>query len=445
MNAFFNKIVSLEKTVWGFLMVFLLLALVLWFSYLNQHSFDSLVNRAPIKVGVLHSLSGTMAKNEKAVANATLLAIEQINATGGLLGRLIDAQIADGQSNDAVFAQKAKQLINEEKVSTLFACWTSACRKTLKPIVEASNTLLFYSVQYEGIETSKNIIYTGATPNQQITISLHWLIENLGKKIYLVGSDYIFPHVANTIIKDYIDALNAEVVGEIYLPLGSSDVAEAVEQITRLKPDIILNTINGDTNLAFFKALYAMKDNRQISTVSYSMTSDDLEEVFRSTGLNTAPEHYLSWSYFQGLDTPENRDFVQAYHQRFGSKLTISAPMEAAYVSVMLWADAIKKSGSFKTDDIRSEIINKNWLAPEGLVYVDPKNQHLWKKSRLGKLDKEGKMSIVWESKHLIEPIVYLPIRTKKQWLDLQQSYYKAWGDNWANLSGSDEFQSDLK
>jgi len=261
MNSFLSNKIYSEKTVKLLMLISLMAIFIFWLTIVNQSPSYPLANNTPIKVGVLHSLSGTIPSNELAVSNATLLAIEQINAAGGLLGRTIEASIVDGQSSDAVFEQEARRLIREENVSALFACWTSACRKTLKPIVETYNTLMFYPLHYEGIEASKNIIYTGSTPNQQITASLHWLIKNLGKKIYLIGSDSIFPRIANAIIRDYVNALNAEIVGETYLPLGSSDVVDALDQINRLKPDIILNTINGDSNFAFFEALYALENN----------------------------------------------------------------------------------------------------------------------------------------------------------------------------------------
>src|SRR5262249_17250382 len=211
--------------------------------------------REPIRIGVLHSLTGTMAFSERPVIEATLLAIEDLNAQGGLLGRRLEAITADGQSEPATFASEAERLITQDKVAALFGCWTSASRKYIRPVVERHNQLLFYPVQYEGLELSPNIVYAGASPNQQIIPAVKWLFDNLGKRFFLVGSDYVFPRTANAIIKDQVGALQGEIVGEEYILLGSRDVEGVVEKIARVRPSVILNTINGDSNVAFFQAL----------------------------------------------------------------------------------------------------------------------------------------------------------------------------------------------
>jgi urea transport system substrate-binding protein len=235
------------------------------------------MSKTPIKVGILHSLTGTMAISEKSVVEATLMAIEEINQRGGVLGRKIKPIVVDGRSDWPTFAKEAERLITQGKVSVVFGCWTSASRKTVKPIFEKHNHLLFYPVQYEGIEQSPNIIYTGAAPNQQIIPAVNWSIENLGKRFFLIGSDYVFPRMANTIIKDYITALGGYVLGEEYILLGSSDVNKIVQKITQARPDVILNTINGDSNVAFFRELRKAgikPDN--IPTMSFSISEAEL-------------------------------------------------------------------------------------------------------------------------------------------------------------------------
>ena len=197
----------------------------------------------PIKVGILHSFTGTMAISEKSVADATLMAIEEINQQEGLLGRKIEPIITDGRSDWPTFAREADRLITEKKVSVIFGCWTSACRKSVKPVVEKYNHLLFYPVQYEGLEQSPNIVYNGAAPNQQIIPAIKWCFDNLGKRFFLVGSDYVFPRTANAIMKDVIAALRGEVLGEEYIPLGSKDVKEIVRKIVRAKPDLAIALI----------------------------------------------------------------------------------------------------------------------------------------------------------------------------------------------------------
>jgi urea transport system substrate-binding protein len=227
----------------------------------------------PIKVGVLHSLGGTMAASETVVVDATVFAIDEINRNGGLLGRPVKVVVGDGQSDPAIFAKEAERLIGEEQVSTVFGCWTSASRKTVKPIFEKHDHLLIYPVQYEGLETSPCIIYMGSAPNQQIIPAVRWAATNLKKKkVFLVGSDYVFPRTANEVIKDQLKLFGAQVVGEKYLPLGSQKVDPVVEAIRQSKPDMIMNTINGDTNTAFFHALRAagIRPN-DIPTLSFSV------------------------------------------------------------------------------------------------------------------------------------------------------------------------------
>src|SRR5262249_42423298 len=210
----------------------------------------------PIKVGVLHSLTGTMRISEQPVADATLLAIDEINQQGGVLGRKVEWVSRDGKSDDRVFAEMAAELIEQEKVVTIFGCWTSASRKAVKPVVEKHDHLLVYPLQYEGVEQSPHIIYTGAAPNQQILPAIKWCCSTLGKKkLFLVGSDYVFPRAASAIIHDQVKSLGGEIIGEEYLTLGNTDVDAVIKKVAAAKPDLILNLINGDTNVAFIPEL----------------------------------------------------------------------------------------------------------------------------------------------------------------------------------------------
>ncbi|MFP6709146.1 MAG: transporter substrate-binding protein, partial [Alphaproteobacteria bacterium] len=234
----------------------------------------------PIKIGLLHSMTGTMAISETALVDAALMAIDEINAAGGLLGRQIQPIIADGASDPLIFAREAERLIKEEKVSTIFGCWTSACRRTIRPVIEANNHLLFYPVQYEGVEQSPNIVYLGAAPNQQIVPAVEWALRTDRKRLFLVGSDYVFPRVANAIIHDYVEKWRGEIVGERYLLLGSHYVDDIVAEIVARRPDAILNTLNGDSNLAFFRALRAAGiKSEEIPTISFSISENELASI----------------------------------------------------------------------------------------------------------------------------------------------------------------------
>ena len=238
----------------------------------------------PIRIGVLHSLSGTMAASEHPLVDAVRLAVEEINAASGLLGRPVEMVIADGQSDARIFAAEAERLIATEHVSALFACWTSACRKAVKPVVERHRHLLFYPLQYEGLEHSAHIHYTGAAPNQQIIPGTRWALDTLGKRVYLLGSDYVFPRTAHLIVRDLVRAGHGSVVAERYRPLGDADFSAIVAELRALRPDVVLNTINGDSNGHFFRALHAAGLD-DIPVVSFSVAEDGLAAI--------GPENWL--------------------------------------------------------------------------------------------------------------------------------------------------------
>ncbi|MDQ6966713.1 MAG: urea ABC transporter substrate-binding protein, partial [Mariprofundaceae bacterium] len=274
-------------------------------------------DETPIKIGILHSLTGTMAISEQPVVDATLLAIEEINTEGGLLGRQLVPVISDGQSKPSVFAGEAERLIKDEGVAVIFGCWTSASRKMVKPIVEQYENLLFYPVQYEGMELSPHIVYTGEVPSQQIIPAISWVSTHLGKRLYLIGSDYIFPRTANWLIHKQAALLGMQIVGENHLPLGTTDFSQIVAEIARLKPDAVINTVNGDSNLAFFKAMFEAGLKAETTpVVSFSIGENELIGMPVEHVLG----HYAAASYFQSIDTDENRAFIRAFKARFGQQ-----------------------------------------------------------------------------------------------------------------------------
>ena len=299
----------------------------------------------PIPVGVLHSLSGTMATSEMAVVDATLFAISEINQTGGLQGREIKPIVVDGRSDPEVFAREAARLIIEQKVCTVFGGWTSASRKTMKPVFEEHDHLLMYPVQYEGLETSPNILYLGAAPNQQILPAVHWALTVLKKqKFFFVGSDYVFPRAAQAIIQDYLQLHGGEIVGTEFLHTGSSAVQPIVEKIKATRPEIILNCINGDTNLAFFRDLReAGITPADIPTMSFSIGESEL----RNFDLATMAGDYAAWTYFQSIDSPANREFSNKFLSQYPQRV-ITDPMECAYVGVHLWSQAMLEAQSIE-------------------------------------------------------------------------------------------------
>jgi urea transport system substrate-binding protein len=385
----------------------------------------------PLKVGILHSRTGTMAISEKPVIDATLFAIEELNAKGGVLGRQVEAVVEDGASDWPTFAQKAEKLITQDRVCTLFGCWTSASRKTVKPVIEKHNHLLFYPVQYEGLEQSPNIVYTGAAPNQQIIPAMKWCCSFLKKKrLFLVGSDYVFPRAANAIIRDHAADLNADIVGEEYLPLGSADMGSVIKKIQARKPDMILNTINGDSNVAFFRALRkAGLTSEKLPTISFSISEEELS----SLSAKQVQGDFAAWNYFQSIDLAENQDFVRRFHARFGPERILSDPMEAAYIAVHLWAQAVESAGSDDVNAIRQAIRDQSFNAPEGKVSIDAQTHHISKFIRIGRVTENGRFAIVYCSDVPITPIPYPATRSKSDWDAVLTDLHLLWGGQWAN------------
>jgi len=365
-------------------------------------------DHTPVKIGIIHSLTGTMATSEKPLVNALLLAVKQINQQGGVLGHPIQTIVVDGRSDWQHSAAEAERLITEEQVSALFGCWTSACRQAVKPVVEKHQHLLFYPLQYEGMEQSTHIVYTGAAPNQQIIPSIAWAIQNLGKSFFLLGSDYIFPRVANLIIKDLVKAQQGTVVAEHYRPLGDDDFQSIIEDIRRTHPAVILNTLNGDSNLAFFKALAALP---AIPVISYSVGESELASI----GQVGWRQHYAVWNYFQSINRIENHRFIQQYQQQFGQQ-PISDPMEASYIGVKLWAEAVKHAGAFEPQRVLNVIGQQSINAPEGIVTVDKVSHHLWKTIRIGQVQSNGQFKVLWQSEKLVRPVPYPSFHSRKTW-----------------------------
>lgn len=358
-----------------------------------------------IKVGILHSLSGTMSISEVTVKNSELMAIKEINAKGGVLGKQIEAVVEDGASDWPTFAEKARKLLSEDKVATVFGGWTSASRKAMLPVFEELNGLLWYPVQYEGMESSPNIFYTGATTNQQIVPSIDFLLEQGKKKVFLLGSDYVFPRTANKIIKAQLAANGGETVAEEYTPLGHTDYTTIIAKIKEANPDVVYNTLNGDSNVAFFKQLKdAGITSADLMTVSVSIS----EEEVKGIGAEYLTGHLVAWDYFQTTDTPENKVFVESFKKEYGEDSVTSDPMEAGYVAVYLWAAAVEKAGSFEVDKVKEAAKGIEFNAPEGKVTIDGDNQHIYKTVRIGEIKEDGQIVELWNSGGPVKPDPYL-------------------------------------
>ena len=358
-----------------------------------------------VKVGLLHSLTGTMSISEVPLRDAELMAINEINAAGGVLGKQIIPVQEDGESDPDVFARKAEILLGDEKVATVFGCWTSDSRKAVKDIFEERYGLLWYPVQYEGIEASPNIMYMGAAPNQQVVPAIDYCAEHFGKRFFLVGSDYVFPRTANKIINAQLKDIGGVCVGEEYVELGHKNFWDIIEEIKSSKPDVIINTLNGDSNITFFRQLRESNVTPdEIPVMSFSIAEAEVDDI----GAENIAGNLVTWNYYQTTATPENDRFVRAYKDTYGETQKTGDPIEAAYIAVHLWAMACEKAGTFEVEPVRIAAKGLSFQAPEGTVTIDGGNQHLSKTIRIGKINEDGTIDEIWASKEAVKPDPYL-------------------------------------
>jgi urea transport system substrate-binding protein len=360
------------------------------------------VTDTEVIVGQLHSATGTMAISETGSIQAEQLAIDQINAMGGVLGRKIKVIQEDGASDWPTFAEKARKLLVNDKVAAVFGCWTSASRKAVLPVFEKENGMLYYPTFYEGLEQSKNVIYTGQEATQQILAGLDWIAKEKGaKSFFLVGSDYIWPRTSNKIARKHIEnVLKGTVVGEEYYPLGHTNFGSLINKIKLKKPDVIYSVVVGGSNVAWWKQLKAAgvtPDKQTILTIA--VTEDEVLGI----GGENMEGLYSAMKYFQSLDNPNNAEFVKAFKAKYGENSVIGDVTQAGYLGPWLWKAAVEKAGSFDVDKIAAASPGiELTTAPEGYVKVH-ENHHLWSKLRIGIWQKDGQAKVLYES-DLIEP-----------------------------------------
>jgi urea transport system substrate-binding protein len=370
----------------------------------------------PIKVGVLHSLSGTMAISEGPLKEVIMMAIEEINANGGVLGRQVEPVVEDPASNWDLFAEKAKKLLQQDKVAAVFGCWTSVSRKSVLPVFEQNNGLLFYPVQYEGEECSKNVIYTGATINQQASPAVDYLMSADGgskKRFYLIGTDYVYPRTTNKILRLYLQSkgVSETEIREEYTPFHHQDYQTIVGKIKSFcagGDGAVINTINGDSNVPFFKELV----NQGITAGNCPVISFSFAEVELQT-LDVKPlaGHLASWNYYMSLKNPNNFKWIKAYkewcktHGISDSQCVTDDPMMHAYTHVKLWAKAVEKAGTTDVDAVLKALEGLEITSPVGKYKVDEKNHHTWKPVYIGKIREDGQFDIVWKTQDWVRPL----------------------------------------
>jgi urea ABC transporter urea binding protein len=356
-----------------------------------------------IKVGILHSLSGTIAIIERSLHNAELLAIEEINANGGVLGKQLEPVIEDPQSMVQVFNEKAKKLLLEDQVVAVLGCYTSASRQSVLPVFEEHNGLLLYPTLYEAQECSKNCFYTGAVPNQQLDDFVPWIINELGRKrFYLIGANYIYPKETNREVKALLQKHGGETVAEEYAPLGHTEFSTNINKIAASAPDIVFSDLVGDQIVAFYKQFRQFGITAEDIPICTPITT---EQEIAAMGAENALGHYTSFNYFQSVDTPENKRFVERYKAKYGEDQVTNAVMEAAYFQTYFLAQAIEKVGSTDTDALIFEgLPGQEFVAPQGKVKIDEKNHHTWLWARIGQANEQGQFDVVWKSEDWIRP-----------------------------------------
>ena len=356
-----------------------------------------------IKVGQLHSLTGTIAIAEAAIVDAEKMAIDEINAAGGVLGRKIESILEDGASDWPTFAEKARKLLVRDKVAAVFGCYTSASRKAVLPVFEQNNGLLYYPTYYEGQEQSKNVIYTAQEATQSVIAAMEWLAKNKGKTFFLVGSDYIYPRTCNKIAKPTITRVGGKTLGEEYAPLGHTEFSSIINKIKAAKPDCIYSTVVGGSNVAFYKQLVAAGLSGDKQTLLSTVVS---ENEIDGIGKQNAVGYYACMGYFQSQKNPTNEKFVKAIKDKYGQERVVGDPMECGYTGVYFWKLACEKAKSFDVDKVVAASSDLPLDAPEGKIHLHKTNHHTWKHARVGRAKADGQFDIVYESP-LLEPNPY--------------------------------------
>ncbi len=372
--------------------------------------------KTPIKIGILHSLSGTMAISEQSIKDVMMMGVEEINAQGGVLGRPLKPVVEDPASNWDLFAEKAKKLLLQDKVPVVFGCWTSVSRKSVLPVFEKNNGLLFYPVQYEGEECSRNVVYTGAAVNQQATPAVEYFLRQEGgekKKFYLLGTDYVYPRTTNKILRAMLLAkgISPKDIMEEYTPFHHQDYQTIVSKIKRFCAGgkaAVINTINGDSNVPFFKELANSGITAdECPVMSFSVAEDEL----RGLDTKTLVGHLAAWNYFQSVNLPENKEFVKRFKEFAkknklpgGSSRVTDDPIFWGYVGLYTWKAAVEKAGTTDVDAVLKALPGLEIPTPAGKIIVDRRNHHTAKPVYIGRILANGQFEIIWQSKGLVDP-----------------------------------------
>ena len=422
------------KMVAGAILVAALLGVCL--AYLGgwrAPSVGGLLRRAgpPVRLGLLHSQSGYLAISEKSLLDAEILAIDEINAAGGIGGRRIVWSAPDCRSDPGTFATQARQLIEKEGTDALFGAWTSDCRKAVLPVVEERSSLLFFPGNFEGVERSSRVVYAGGAANQSVLPAVRWAFESLkARRFFVVGVEEIWSRTSAEIAKDAVRCAGAEVAGEHYLAAASADVDATIEAIRQAKPDVVLNFLFGDSNPTFYTAFKKAGFTADSVPIVAFGFSEDESRRFRPAEI---VGHYAAWNYFQSIDRSENQEFIRKFRARYGDGRVVGDAMVAAYNSVHFWAQSAREMGATDASAVIAGLDRQSMDAPDGIVTIDPPTRSVWRPFHVARLRPDGQQfEVIWSISRPIRPVTFVGTRTSEEWRSFQAGLQARWGGGWA-------------
>jgi urea transport system substrate-binding protein len=387
--------------------------------------------RSPIVVGLIHSQTGPLAISEKSLLEAEVLALEEINAEGGVAGRLVKWEVADGRSDPSTFATQAARLIERDGAVGLFGGWTAECRKAMVAVVEERDNLLVFPANYEGIEQSRRVVYVGGSANQVVLPAVRWCFDSLkARKFFVVGTEEVWSRCASELAKDGVKASSGSLVGEVYLPLAGGDSESLVGSIRSASPDVVLNLLVGESNLAFYAALRkAGSGPEKLPVMAFNVSEDELRR-FPPVDVSG---HYAAWNYFQSIDRDESREFVRRFKAKYGESRPVSDAMVAAYNGVRIWAKAAADAGSGDPSAVLAHLDRQSLDAPEGVVTIDPESHIAWRPFFVGRVRSDGQFDVAWSITKPIHPVVFVDTRSKGRWLALLDELKARWNGRWSS------------
>ncbi|MBV8036667.1 transporter substrate-binding protein [Roseateles sp.] len=386
------------------------LALGLVAYFVQREATDA--ERRPIVIGLLHALSGPMAESDAPLVAAVKMAVEELNAGGGLLGRRVELRIGDSRSDPSAAAAAAERLIGTEQAAVLFGCGSSACREAVRPVVEAHRHLLFHPAAHEGMALSAHIVYTGPTPNQQALPATGWAMGGFGRRVYLVGTDGLYQRRLGIVLRDFVQLGGGQLLGERYLPLGAGDMGAVMADLRRLRPDVVLSAISGAGNQAFFDALVAagLGDQPVLSLGA-------AEPEMKAFGGGRLGRHFSAWSYLQSQPGPANEAFLARLRRRQGEAALASDTAVSAYLGVQIWAAAVREVGSPQTEAVTVNVLHQSVTAPQGSATVDGRSRHLWRQLRIAQVRPDGQLREVVLLPRYIRPEPWPSFRSAEYWM----------------------------